>query len=175
MFVATRSGSVFKVQLPSLEVLEPSLPVCGSAQNCCSAMLNVSCSMQAAAGLLVVADRVGAMYAMQLAKDAPDNAVHGNSLAAAAPEGFRGAVSGVLRLSVAAASESFSLPLGAEASPSLAEAEKAIVEQVFEHYSWEIRGLVFVLQFTLSLTIIVVPCSPEKWILVFGRSKWTRR
>jgi hypothetical protein len=87
--------------------------------------------IQAAAGLLVVADRAGAMLALQLVSGATDNPVHASSLAPAAPEGLKDAVSGVLRLSVIAVSEGFCLPLGAEASPSLAEAEKAILEQVF--------------------------------------------
>jgi hypothetical protein len=109
-----------------LEVLQPSIPVCGSAQDYCSAMLHI----QAAAGLLVVADRAGAMHAFQLIADAPDQPVHASTLKAAAPESLKYASSGVLRFSVKAVSEGFCLPLGAEASPSLAEMERAVVEQV---------------------------------------------
>lgn len=123
MFVATRSGSVFKVQLPSLNILQPSLPVCGSTQNCCSSMVSVG-------GLLVAADRAGAMHAMQLAKTGLDQAAHVKTVPSIAPEGLRGAVSGVLRLSVTATSERFSLPLGAESSPSLAEAKMSVLKQV---------------------------------------------
>ena len=125
MFVATRCGSVIKVQVSSLEILHPSLPVCGLAQNCCSTMLSV-----AATGFLVAADRTGTMQAIQLTQTAPTPSEHVTALSSLAPEGLRGAVSGVLRLSGTATSESFSLPLGAQSSPSLAEAEKSLLEQV---------------------------------------------
>lgn len=120
-FVATRCGAVFKVELSSLEVLPPSLSICGAAQHCCSALVHV----QGVEGLLIMADRGGSMHAVCMGADPTKGRTSTIS------KGLTHTTDGVLRLSVTCAKENFGVQLGAESSPSLEEAERTILQKVF--------------------------------------------